>query len=371
MNKMNMMNMMNIILKSMNRLIFDKNRKRVKTCPCGKSNNDLKFAAFEGFDNMGYCFSCERFFYPDFSMYSQNNFQLIKPIYNKKFCPQKPIDYIPFSIYQNILQEGINLYNNNNFINWMRNPRRGDFAYDAAIINGLIETYFLGNWNRHDYKGWVLFPYIDIVGKLTDIKAIDYNPTTGKRIKKPYPKCHFIGKKILDNPIANTTRCFFGEHLLNGNSKPIMIFESEATATYVSPFFSEFVCLATGGKNGCKWTDKEKCKVLKGRLVNLYPDIDAHEEWEMKAEILRSYGLTVNVSLLIKNHAKEYAKKYSINYSELVKGKYDLRDILAYKRLSDFIAINPLTVYENWLLNNPEGGTIELDGKTIITTLKK
>lgn len=41
---------------------FDKNRFRIKYCPCGKSNKDGKFAPFQGYDDKGYCHSCDRCF---------------------------------------------------------------------------------------------------------------------------------------------------------------------------------------------------------------------------------------------------------------------------------------------------------------------
>ncbi len=132
----------------------------------------------------------------------------------------------------------------------------------------------MANSGKDKYNGWVLFPYIDSDGRLRDIKAMDYNPDTGKRIKEPEVRCKFIGKEILNNWEANTVRCFYGEVLLQGNNKPVKIFESEATATYAAPFYPESVCIATGGSNGCKWTEKEKCNVLLGRQINLYPDID-------------------------------------------------------------------------------------------------
>ena len=280
-------------------LTFDKNRRRVKLCPCGEDNKNGKFAPYVGYDDKGYCHGCNKTFLPELTNVDRPQPQQFQKALGLKSI-KKQTQYIPISLYNKILRDGIGLYSENNFIKWMINPDRGVYAFDKSIVKSIIKNYSLGNWNKTWYQGWILFPYIDIIGRLTDVKAIDYNPTTGKRIKEPTPKCYFIGKKILENREANLTRCFFGEHLLNGNSKPVMLFESEATAVYASAFFPDFICLATGGKNGCKWTEEEKCSVLKGRLITLYPDIDAHEEWEAKADILRSYGLDVNVSQLIK-----------------------------------------------------------------------
>ena len=256
-----------------------------------------------------------------------------------KVQQQKQIDFIPDTLFVKQLSNGKYLYSENHFIQWLGNSQRGEFAFDDKTINHLIESYFIANSNK--YKGWVLFPYIDINGKIRDIKAMDYNPTTGKRIATKngdsQNRCFFIGKEIINNPEANTDRSFYGEHLLRGNNKMVRIFESEATATHSAPYFPDSVCIATGGNNGCKWTEKGKCSVLQGRVVILYPDIDAHDNWEQKAEILRGYGITVQVSTLININALKFAEQNGIEYSELVKLKFDLRDILQHKKLSDLL----------------------------------
>ncbi len=310
------------------KLVFDKNRLRIKTCPCGKSNKDGKFAPYVGHENYGYCHSCGETFLPELPQSEQWKKPQPKRFIIPMVKPQPKIQFIPDDIFMKQLNNGTPLYRQNHFIQWLANPERGDFAFDVNTLERIIQDYFLANSNKDKYKGWILFPYIDINGKVRDIKAMDYNPSTGKRIKEPFVKCRYIGKEILNNPEANTSRCFYGEHLLRGNSKKVRIFESEATATYAAPFYPDSVCLATGGSNGCKWTEKEKCSVLNGRNVILYPDIDAHYDWEQKAEILRSYGLTVQVSQLIKTNALIFAEQNGIEYSELVKQKYDLRDFL-------------------------------------------
>lgn len=327
------------ILETLPELKFDKKRNRVKLCPCGKDNKDGKFVPYVGFENKGYCHSCGDTFLPELPKVEQWNTPQRTRYAKPKVQQQKQIDFIPDTLFEKQLSNGIHLYKENHFIQWLGNKQRGEFAFDDKTIKYLIESYFIVNSNK--YKGWVLFPYIDINGKIRDIKAIDYNPTTGKRIATKngdfQNRCHFIGKEILNNPEANTDRCFYGEQLLKGNNKLVRIFESEATATYSAPFYPESVCIATGGNNGCKWTEKGKCSALQGRKAILYPDIDAHDNWEQKAEILRGYGITVQVSTLIKNSALKFAEQNGINFSELVKLKYDLRDILQYKKLSDFL----------------------------------
>lgn len=322
-------------------LKFDKNRNRVKHCPCGKDNKDGKFVPYVGFENKGYCHSCGEIFLPELPKTEQWNVPQPKQYIKPKVQPQKKIDFIPDVIFKEQLSSGMHLYNQNHFIQWLGSAKRGEFAFDTQTIQTLIQSYFLGNSNKDKYKGWVLFSYININGNIQDIKAMNYNPITGKRIKE-LKNVFFIGKEILNNHEANTDRCVYGEHLLMGNNKLVRIFESEATATYTAPFYPDSVCIATGGKNGCKWIDKEKCRVLQERTVILYPDIDAHNEWEQRAEILRSYGITVQVSQLIKTNALKFTEQKGIDYGELVKQKYDLRDILQFKVLSEFLKPEPL-----------------------------
>ncbi len=348
---MNTVNTMNIegkimtelshISNTLPQLKFDKKRSRVQFCPCGKDNKDSKFAPFVGYENKGYCHSCGETFLPELSKVEQSNTTHPTRNVKPKVQPQKQIDFLPETLFVKQLNNGKNLYSENHFIQWLGNNQRGEYSFDDKTINHLIEIYFLGNSKK--YKGWVLFPYIDINGKIRDIKAMDYNPITGKRIATKngdcQNRCYFIGKEILKNPEANTIRCFYGEHLLQGNTKLVRIFESEATATYTAPFYPNSVCIATGGNNGCKWTEMGKCSVLQGHNVILYPDIDAHDSWEQKAEILRTYGISVQVSQLIKDNAIKFAQRNGIDYSELVKLKYDLRDILQHKKLSDFLKV--------------------------------
>jgi hypothetical protein len=320
-------------------LKFDKNRKRVEKCPCGEDNKNQKFSPYEGYTDKGHCHSCDKTFLPELPKVEQNNTSQSARYTKSNFQRDRQIDFIPKTIFVKQFSSVNHLYSENHFIQWLGNPQRGEFAFDDKTIIHLIENYFLANSNK--YKGWVLFPYIDIEGNIRDIKAMDYNPTSGKRISTKngdsQNRCHFIGKEILNNPEANTERCFYGEHLLKGNNKLVRVFESEATATQTAPFYPNSVCIATGGSNGCKWTEKGKCSVLKRRTVILYPDIDAHDNWVQKAEILRGYGINVQVSTLIKNKALKFAEQNGIQYSDLVKGKYDLRDILKYKKLSDFL----------------------------------
>ena len=58
----------------------------------------------------------------------------------------------------------------------------------------------------------------------------------------------------------------------------------------------EITWIATGGCNGCKWTESAVFKPLSDKRVVLYPDSGMLEKWEEKAEILRNSGIDVTVS---------------------------------------------------------------------------
>jgi len=44
-------------MNSNKKISFDKNRKKAKTCPCGRNNRDGKFSPFKGYEDKGYCHS--------------------------------------------------------------------------------------------------------------------------------------------------------------------------------------------------------------------------------------------------------------------------------------------------------------------------
>lgn len=106
-----------------------------------------------------------------------------------------------------------------------------------------------------------------------------YSPATGKRSKEQYPNPNWV-HSVLKLPEFNLQQCFFGEHLLRGNTKPIAIVESEKTAIMASVYLPQFVWIAAGSKDGL---NAEKRKVLAGRNVALFPDLNGFKNWQAKA----------------------------------------------------------------------------------------
>jgi hypothetical protein len=66
--------------------------------------------------------------------------------------------------------------------------------------------------------------------------------------------------------------CLFGEHLLNDNSKPIILVESEKTALVASIVFPHYTWLTYGGMNGLT---NDKVKVLAGETIIIIPEMSS------------------------------------------------------------------------------------------------
>ena len=70
-----------------------------------------------------------------------------------------------------------------------------------------------------------------------------------------------------------------GEHLLTiYPTATVAIVESEKSAIIASFIMPELIWLATGGIQSLTI---EKCRVLRGRNVILYPDLGAYDKWSL------------------------------------------------------------------------------------------
>jgi len=110
-------------------------------------------------------------------------------------------------------------------------------------------------------------------------------------------------------------QCFFGEHLLNQfPDRSVAIVESEKTAILASVYFPQFVWLATGGKNGCRWSDRTVNNVLKKRNVVLFPDLGVYDDWKRQSELFDVRS--VRISDLLKKHASDSERKKGLDIAD-------------------------------------------------------
>lgn len=252
---------------------FDKNRKRVKHCPCGRNNRDGKFIPYIGHDRYGYCHSCDKTFLPD---KENHNFKPYVPA-------QKRTSYMTLDERKATMKD----FDKNNLVKFLMSQ------FGQNVADDLVNLYRLGTAEG----GEVVFWQIDRDGKTRGGKLIQYNPDTGKRSSQ-ITWMHSYLKK----PDFHLSQCFFGEHLLPNTRKNIALCESEKTALIGCAYLPEFTWIATSGKNGI--TD-EKCKALKGHRVMMFPDSDAYNEWEQKKQIVERYALAVKISDTVRRTAKD------------------------------------------------------------------
>ncbi len=215
----------------------------------------------------------------------------------------KSVFYIDRSIFLNSLQSPH--YAKNNFVNYLVKT----FGIETAT--GLIEQYYIGNSNK--WPGATIFWQIDIHGKIRTGKIMLYNPDTGKRIREPrdYVSWEHVGRI---KPGEEIKQCFFGEHLLRDNNKPVAIVESEKTAIVASAYNPDYIWLAAGSKDGLT---EEKCLALKGRDVTLFPDLKGYNDWLDRATEL-SLIARFTVSDYLERIATEEQKQQGLDLADFL-----------------------------------------------------
>lgn len=212
----------------------------------------------------------------------------------KKYYGLSTIDHRPkepdYYIHSNYVNASFTNYQDNNFVQYLITL----FGFDKA--DELVGRYRIGTSSH--WPGATVFWQLDTEGLVRTGKVMLYNADTGKRVKEPFNHITWVhsllsselsvvsGEYALSQnskPIAQNfilKQCLFGEHLLNDEpTKPVAIVESEKTAIMASALLPEFTWLATGSLNNLT---PEKCTVLKGRKVYLFPDLNAYDKWRQK-----------------------------------------------------------------------------------------
>jgi hypothetical protein len=280
-------------------------------------------------DKCGYNYTPKQYF-EETKHERQHTYQYKRP-YNpiKKIEPKKPIDYLP----EEVLNRSTENWEQNNFAFFLIQI----FGFDRA--KDLCELYLIGN-SKH-WQGATAFWFVDIDLKVRQVKVMHYTIGTGtiSRTKSHQPaykwsdktkeyfedinysdKIFKAGKKILNNQEANLLDCFFGEHLLKlYPQKKVAIVESEKTAIICSVYYPKYVWIATGGINGCKWTEREVCKVLQGREIVLFPDLNCFDKWSEKAKEIKSIiSCKIRVSSILEKKPTEEQRSKGCDLADFV-----------------------------------------------------
>ncbi|MEM1135728.1 MAG: DUF6371 domain-containing protein [Bacteroidota bacterium] len=257
-----------------------------------------------------------------------------KNIQKAKLKPKK--NTISTSIPEDILYSTMKDYDRNIFLQ--------NLAYNIAYplpecdIEKVVSMYYLGTVSKGYRRGAITFPFIDENKKVRAIQVKQFdqkNHTTGTdflpsiiekhytRNKKPLPKW-------LESYNKNETKvsCLFGEHLLNKySSNPIALVEAPKTAVYGTLYFGfpddpkNFLWLGVYNLSSLKI---ERCKVLKGRDVYLFPDLSktghAYELWETRAREFEKKlpGTRFTISDFLEKNASQEQKNEGCDLADFL-----------------------------------------------------
>ena len=152
---------------------------------------------------------------------------------------------------------------------------KGNTLNNLHCIRGVKNSY---NSKQKNYlSNEVVYPYFSYDGKFISAKIVAYNPN-GKRIKSGIRKGGnwFHSYKpikdalgVLNESTSKREKSFFGEHLLNGNNKKVVIVEGEKAAVILQELFADIIFIASGGATQLAGLNYD---CLKGKDVYLFPD---------------------------------------------------------------------------------------------------
>jgi len=264
----------------------------------------------------GYHYTPQQYFQDNGISFDTPQPKAYKP---RPFTPQpKPVSFIPVEVFKQSLQiekNVIQVAETNHFVKFLID------LFGVEVASEMVSRYFIAT-SKHWY-GATVFWQIDTQGKVRTGKIMLYSPTTGKR-QKEFTFAH----KLIKQPEFGLKQCFFGEHLLIDKTKPVAIVESEKTAVIASIYLPHFIWLASSGLHGL---NIDKCSILKGRTVTLFPDLSkpkiegkptAFEIWSAKAKELSHLAL-FTVSDLLERKASEAEKKQGFDLADyLIKYNY-------------------------------------------------
>jgi hypothetical protein len=273
-----------------------------------------------------------------------------KEVKDQLYVPQPPRVPKPITFYpEYILTATLKGYDQNTFIQNLLK------IFPLHSVERIISHYYLGTVTKGSRSGAVTFPFIDKSGNVRTIqvKQFDQNNHT---LKNGTDFIHSIiernSQTIPDwikpyNENELKVSCLFGEHLLNKYPhNPVALVEAPKTAIVASLYYQfpkkrdDLLWLAVFNKSSLSL---EKCRVLQGRKVALFPDLNAYNDWNDRAKTIFEQlpGTQYKISDLLESNATETDRSHGL----------DLADYLIRIRI---ISSNPVIA---WFFN-PENFTL-------------
>lgn len=191
---------------------------------------------------------------------------------------------------------------------------------DRDKITAVWREYGCGATHDHSIIYW----QIDTRGKVRTGKIMKYDPVTGHKIRIGNSYVDWVHSRLKKRGVLpdtfNLVQCLFGEHLLKRYpDKGVALVEAEKTALVGSALFPQYVWLATGGKSntgGKRNLDYNKMRVLAGRRVVAFPDVDGYQEWKRMAVELSEFGIDISVSDILERGATPEERERKIDIAD-------------------------------------------------------
>ncbi|WP_313029458.1 DUF6371 domain-containing protein [Soonwooa sp.] len=262
-----------------------RNRRQIAPlCPCGESNRSGKFSPIDEADpTKGYCHKCNKSFY--------HNSEKVE-FKNDIVIPDKPITFHSPKLLSN--SKLIKSDCLRDFLHGVFEKSEVDKAFDLYHIGGIKER-----------KDWTVFWQVDNDSNIRYGKAMLYNSDNGKRVKDNFSVVSTV-HSILKIKDCNYKQCLFGLHLVNDNTKPIAIVESEKTALIMSLVDDTYLWLATGGYGGFNY---EILEPIKSKNITAFPDV-GETGWNDIASRLNTFGFSITVNKILESGI--YPKGYDL-----------------------------------------------------------
>ena len=275
-------------------------RNTKQTCPqCGRRKCFVRYVDEEGKiefpdyvgrcdheDSCGYHYTPKDFFRdnPDLK---PNDFENDTWRYDKTNKPVlvKPEPETPSFISVDMMRKTLSHYDINPFYLFLSKT----IGKDAA--NRQFERYKVGTSKK--WGGATVFWQIDKDCNVRSGKLMGYNPKDGHRIKEPIPQVCWVHSELKLPDFHLKQCCLIASH-----------------------FMSDFLWLATGGKDGC--FNEETMQVLRGRDVMLMPDLGATEKWTKKSAILTPICKSVTVSTVLEQMATDEQRAAGLDISDFL-----------------------------------------------------
>lgn len=185
---------------------------------------------------------------------------------------------------------------------------------DTGQLAAVLNRYHVGATR----SGATIFWQIDRRQKVRTGKVIAYKADGHRDKQTGCDWIHSILKRQKTLPEDwQLSQCLFGEHLLaeeGCQDQLVAIVESEKTAIICATQFPQYLWLATGGKSQM---NEEKMRVLTGRSVVFFPDVDGFEEWTARVGRF-SFLASAQVSGILRRTATAADREAKIDIADLI-----------------------------------------------------